>query len=184
MQLSKEGVAKCLILSRNFQRKRCVNPVGLNRGIIAGMTRSDLKEYDYLDATVAEGSIILKPVAVFAREPGWRDNWRKTPLSAARAETGESSKRPDAKFRGYAPGRRPRDQTRSRGRADPTDAQNLASAAGRKMQGCILRGYDFPIEQLARTGGRFETLFDPFPVVQAGRHALHHDPAHHKVVPR
>ena len=26
----------------------------------------DLKEYDYLDATVTEGTIILKPVAVFA----------------------------------------------------------------------------------------------------------------------
>ena len=37
----------------------------------------DLKEYDYLDATVAEGSIVLKPVAVFAREPGWRDNLMK-----------------------------------------------------------------------------------------------------------
>jgi hypothetical protein len=37
----------------------------------------DLKEYDYLDATVAEGSIILKPVVVFAREPGWRDKLAK-----------------------------------------------------------------------------------------------------------
>ena len=33
----------------------------------------DLKEYDYLDATVAKGTIILKPVAVFDREPGWRE---------------------------------------------------------------------------------------------------------------
>ena len=37
----------------------------------------DLKEYDYLDATVADGSIVLKPVAVFAREPGWRDKLAK-----------------------------------------------------------------------------------------------------------
>ena len=33
----------------------------------------DLKEYDYLDATVAGGNIVLKPVAVFARESGWRE---------------------------------------------------------------------------------------------------------------
>jgi bifunctional DNA-binding transcriptional regulator/antitoxin component of YhaV-PrlF toxin-antitoxin module len=40
----------------------------------------DLKEYDYLDATVSGGRIILKPVAVFAREPGWRDTLtRDTP---------------------------------------------------------------------------------------------------------
>jgi bifunctional DNA-binding transcriptional regulator/antitoxin component of YhaV-PrlF toxin-antitoxin module len=37
----------------------------------------DLKEYDYLDATIAKGSIVLKPVAVFAREPGWRDNLKR-----------------------------------------------------------------------------------------------------------
>ena len=37
----------------------------------------DLKEYDYLDATVADGSIILKPMAVFAREPGWREKITK-----------------------------------------------------------------------------------------------------------
>jgi bifunctional DNA-binding transcriptional regulator/antitoxin component of YhaV-PrlF toxin-antitoxin module len=37
----------------------------------------DLKEYDYLDATVAAGSIILKPMAVFARQPGWRDKLTK-----------------------------------------------------------------------------------------------------------
>jgi hypothetical protein len=37
----------------------------------------DLKEYDYLDATVADGSVVLKPVAVFAREPGWRDKLAK-----------------------------------------------------------------------------------------------------------
>ena len=41
----------------------------------------DLREYDYLDATVAEGTIILKPVAVFARPPGWRDNLKRdTPV--------------------------------------------------------------------------------------------------------
>jgi len=33
----------------------------------------DLKEYDYLDATITKGSIVLKPMVVFAREPGWRD---------------------------------------------------------------------------------------------------------------
>jgi bifunctional DNA-binding transcriptional regulator/antitoxin component of YhaV-PrlF toxin-antitoxin module len=37
----------------------------------------DLKEHDYLDATVAEGTIILKPVVVFAREPGRRDKLTK-----------------------------------------------------------------------------------------------------------
>ena len=37
----------------------------------------DLKEYDYLDATIAEGTIILKPVAVFARAPGWREKITK-----------------------------------------------------------------------------------------------------------
>ena len=37
----------------------------------------DLKEYDYLDATVAGGSIVLKPMAVFAREPGWREKMTK-----------------------------------------------------------------------------------------------------------
>jgi AbrB family looped-hinge helix DNA binding protein len=37
----------------------------------------DLKEYDYLDATVTEGTIILKPIAVFARPPGWRDNLKR-----------------------------------------------------------------------------------------------------------
>jgi bifunctional DNA-binding transcriptional regulator/antitoxin component of YhaV-PrlF toxin-antitoxin module len=37
----------------------------------------DLKECDYLDAMVAEGSIILKPMAVFAREPGWREKITK-----------------------------------------------------------------------------------------------------------
>ena len=37
----------------------------------------DLKEYDYLDATVVDGTIILKPVAVFARVPGWRDKLTK-----------------------------------------------------------------------------------------------------------
>ena len=37
----------------------------------------DLKEYDYLDAMVAEGSIVLKPMAVFAREPGWREKLTK-----------------------------------------------------------------------------------------------------------
>ena len=37
----------------------------------------DLKEYDYLDVTVAEGSIVLKPMAAFARQPGWRYNLTK-----------------------------------------------------------------------------------------------------------
>jgi bifunctional DNA-binding transcriptional regulator/antitoxin component of YhaV-PrlF toxin-antitoxin module len=37
----------------------------------------DLKEYDYLDATVVEGRIVLKPVAVFDREPGWREKITK-----------------------------------------------------------------------------------------------------------
>jgi hypothetical protein len=30
-----------------------------------------------LDATVAEGSIVLKPIAVFTREPGWREKITK-----------------------------------------------------------------------------------------------------------
>jgi AbrB family looped-hinge helix DNA binding protein len=37
----------------------------------------DLKEHDYLDATIADATIILKPVAVFARTPGWRDTLTK-----------------------------------------------------------------------------------------------------------
>ena len=37
----------------------------------------DLKEYDYLDATIAGGSIVLKPIVVFAREPGWRERITK-----------------------------------------------------------------------------------------------------------
>ena len=41
----------------------------------------DLKQYDYLDATVAEGSIVLKPVAVFARAGMGRQADKRRPTA-------------------------------------------------------------------------------------------------------